>query len=90
MADAWVTNRDLCQLIQKCIDNENLRFAIFHGLSNNAFNRLDISDARELVGYDPQDDVFALNPLLAPFDMANKTYTHSVDSPERSGLRDEL
>jgi UDP-glucose 4-epimerase len=90
MADAWVTDRDLTQLIQKCIDNENLKFAIFHGLSNNAFNRLDISDARELVGYDPQDDCFALNPKLAPFDLANTLYKHSVDKPERSGLRDDL
>ena len=90
MADAWVTDRDLNQLIQKCIDNENLNFAIFHGLSNNAFLRLDISDARELVGYEPQDDVFALNPGLAPFDIANKVYKHSLESPDRSGLRDDL
>ena len=81
MCDAWVTDRDLCQLIQKCIDNENLKFAIFHGLSNNAFLRLDISDARELVGYAPQDDVFALNPKLAPFDFEHTVYTHSVDLP---------
>jgi UDP-glucose 4-epimerase len=90
MADAWVTQRDLTHLIQKCIDDESLKFAIFHGLSNNAFNRLDISDARELVGYEPQDDCFALNPKLAPFDFAHKLYKHSVDSPERSGLRDDL
>ncbi len=90
MADAWVTDRDLTQLLQKCIDNENLKFAIFHGLSNNAFLRLDISDARELVGYEPVDDVFALNPLLAPFDMANKVYKHCVESAARSGLRDDL
>ncbi len=90
MADAWVTHRDLNQLIQRCIDNENLKFAIFHGLSNNAFNRLDISDARELVGYEPQDDCFALNPRLAPLDLANTVHTHSNDRPERSGLRDDL
>ena len=90
MADAWVTDRDLNQLIQKCIDNESLKYAVFHGLSNNAFNRLDISDARELVGYEPQDDCFALNPKLAPFDFANTVYKHSVESPERSGIRDDL
>ena len=28
MADAWVTERDLTQLIQRCIDNESLKFAI--------------------------------------------------------------
>jgi UDP-glucose 4-epimerase len=90
MADAWVTDRDLNQLIQKCIDNENLKFAIFHGLSNNAFLRLDISDARELVGYEPQDDCFALNPKTSAFDLAHTIYKHSVDKPERSGIRDEL
>jgi len=90
MCDAWVTDRDLTQLFHKCIDNENLRFAIFHGLSNNAFLRLDLSDARELVGYAPQDDVFALNPKLAPLDMALKVYNHSVSGPDRSGLRDDL
>lgn len=90
MPDAWVTDRDLIQLIQRCIDNENLRFAIFHGLSNNTFNRLDISDARELVGYEPQDDLFAMNPQLAPLGLAGKVYDHAVGSPDRSGLRDDL
>lgn len=90
MADAWVTDRDLNQLLQRCIDNESLKFAIFHGLSNNAFNRLDISDARELVGYEPQDDCFALNPRLAPLDLAHTVYSHSLGSPETSGLRDDL
>ena len=39
-----------------------MRFAIFHGLSNNTFKRLDISDARELVGYAPEDDFVRENP----------------------------
>lgn len=90
MADAWVTDRDLNQLIQKCVDDESLKFAIFHGLSNNAFLRLDISDARELVGYNPQDDCFALNPKTASMDLANSVISHRVDRPERSGLRDDL
>jgi len=64
MLDAWVSRRDLTQLIGRCIDVENIRFAIFHGLSNNRFKRLDISDARALVGYDPQDDLTEVNPRL--------------------------
>jgi uronate dehydrogenase len=90
MLDAYVSDRDLNQLIQKCIDVENLRFAIFHGLSDNAFKRLDISDARELVGYEPQDDLTLINPKLAPLNLAKTIYSHSVDRPERSGLRDDL
>jgi len=46
--------RDLNQLIERCIDVESIRFAILHGLSDNRFKRLDISDARALVGYQPQ------------------------------------
>jgi nucleoside-diphosphate-sugar epimerase len=37
MMDAWVSRRDLTQLIQKCIEAKNIRFAIFHGLSDNSF-----------------------------------------------------
>lgn len=56
MLDSFVSHRDLDQLIHRCIDAENIQFAVLHGLSDNRFKRLDISDARELVGYAPQDD----------------------------------
>lgn len=65
LADTWVSHRDLNHLIQRCIDVEDVGFAILHGLSDNLFNRADISDARTLVGYEPQDDFFRLNPALA-------------------------
>lgn len=54
MIDSWVSQRDLSQLIERSIDVDNLKFALFHGLSNNRFKRLDISDAQALLGYDPQ------------------------------------
>ena len=65
MMDSFVSRRDLNHLIQCCIDVENLKFAILHGLSDNLFKRVDITDARTLVGYAPQDDFFKLNPVLA-------------------------
>ena len=37
-----------------------LRFGVFHGVSNNRWKRLDISDARAILGYAPEDDAFAL------------------------------
>ena len=91
MLDAFVSQRDLNQLIERCIDVENLQFAIFHGLSNNRFKRLDISDARELVGYAPVDDATQLNPQLAALNLDEKLSSHSgvVDGQE-SGLREEL
>lgn len=88
--DAFVSKRDLTQLIHRCIDIENLQFAIFHGLSNNRFKRLDITDARELLGYDPQDDFTQEYPQLKELHLSTAISTHSLDDPRHSGIREEL
>jgi nucleoside-diphosphate-sugar epimerase len=91
MLDAWVSRRDLNQLIEKCIDVENLRFAILHGLSDNRFKRLDISDARELVGYEPQDDLTEINVKLKDLKLSETVAAHNLtDEQQKSGLRKEL
>lgn len=91
MLDAWVSQRDLNQLIEKCIDNDTLKFAIFHGLSDNRFKRLDITDARELVGYTPQDDLTEMHPKLKKLNLDDNIATHSMsDKQQKSGLREEL
>jgi NAD(P)-dependent dehydrogenase (short-subunit alcohol dehydrogenase family) len=91
MMDGWISWRDMNQLLEKCIDVENLRFAILHGLSDNRFKRLDISDARELVGYAPQDDFTKVNPLLKDIDFNGEVNTHSaIQDGQPSGLREEL
>ncbi|HEV2292523.1 MAG TPA: NAD(P)-dependent oxidoreductase [Tepidisphaeraceae bacterium] len=91
MIDAFVSQRDLNQLIERCIDVDNLKFAIFHGLSDNRFKRLDISDARALVGYAPQDDAFDLNVKLKDLKLSQVVQSHSLaDGKHRSGLREDL
>jgi hypothetical protein len=91
MMDAWVSRRDLNQLIEKCIDVENIKFAILHGLSDNRFKRLDISDARELVGYQPQDDLTDVNPKLKDLKLSERVSAHSLsDAGQESGLREDL
>jgi nucleoside-diphosphate-sugar epimerase len=93
MLDAFVSHRDLNQLINRCIDVENVQFAVLHGLSNNRFKRLDISDARELVGYDPQDDLTELNPKLKDLRLNETVQTHGMiadGGEEHSGLREDL
>jgi len=91
MIDAFVSQRDLNQLIERCIDVENLKFAILHGLSDNRFKRLDISDAKELVGYAPQDDAFELNVKLRHLKLSEVVQSHSVaDGRQKSGLREDL
>jgi len=91
MLDAWVSRRDLNQLIEKSIDVETLKFAILHGLSDNRFKRLDISDARELVGYAPQDDLTEVNPKLKDLKLKENVHAHNLtDEQQKSGLRKEL
>ena len=90
LMDGWVSQRDLNQLIERCIDVENLQWAVFHGLSNNAFNRLDISDARELIGYEPQDDFARENPLLKELHLNEDVMSHSLQDGGKSGIRVEV
>jgi hypothetical protein len=58
------------------VDDETLQFAIFHGLSNNRFKRLDLSDARALVGYEPRDDLAVENPQFKHTALAEEPETH--------------
>lgn len=55
------TYRDLAQLFSLCIAApDELRFGIFNGISDNRCKRLDISKARAVLGYEPQDDAYVL------------------------------
>jgi nucleoside-diphosphate-sugar epimerase len=76
LLDAFVSRRDLNQLIVRCVDDETLLFAIFHGLSNNRYKRLDVSDARALLGYEPRDDLAAENPQFKHTALAEEAETH--------------
>ncbi len=57
---AYVSERDLNQLLVRCIETPDIPFAIVHGISNNRFKRLDLSSTKRLLGYQPQDDAFDL------------------------------
>lgn len=89
MLDAFVSDHDLFQLFERCIEDLTLRFAIFHGLSDNRFKRLDITDARELVNYRPRNDLSLLNPVLRKVGLTNRAHSLS-DAGQRSGLRNDL
>jgi len=90
MMDAWVSRRDLNQLIERCIDAEGVRFAIVHGLSNNRFNRMDITTTCELLGYRPEDDFTEVNPSLAPLDLPDAVSAHDQEDGQESGIRQEV
>jgi nucleoside-diphosphate-sugar epimerase len=53
----WLSNPDLCQLMERCIDADPaIKFAVINGMSNNTGMRWDIEQARKLIGYEPIDD----------------------------------
>ena len=55
-ADIYVSQRDIVQIIERCINaDDSLRFEIFYGMSNNDLRWVDIENARRKVGFVPQD-----------------------------------
>ena len=52
----WMSHPDMARLVQRCIEAEDVKFGIFYGISDNTRKYWDIANARELVGYDPEDD----------------------------------
>ena len=56
----FVSERDMCQLLLRCVEQPDIVFAIVHGVSDNRFKRLDITSTKELLGYKPQDDAFKM------------------------------
>ena len=57
---AYISVRDLNQLLMRCIDRPDIPFAIVHGISNNRIKRVSLSETEHLLGYRPEDDGFAL------------------------------
>ncbi len=58
----YISQRDLQQLFVRSVDAESIDdrfgvpFQIFYGVSNNARTFWSITNAREVIGYEPQDD----------------------------------
>ncbi len=52
----WLSNRDAAQLVWRCIETEEVQFGIFYGVSLGGENKFDLSNAREILGYEPEDD----------------------------------
>jgi nucleoside-diphosphate-sugar epimerase len=57
---AYVSPRDLNDLLVRCIETEGIPYAVVAGISDNARKRFDLEHTRSLVGYLPQDDGFVV------------------------------
>ena len=52
-----LTHADLVRLVRCAIDApDDLRFAVFYGVSNNTWRFWDLTGPREAIGYEPQDN----------------------------------
>ena len=52
----WLSHRDCAQMVWRGIEAEQVKFGVFYGISGNARAYWDIRNARELLGYEPEDD----------------------------------
>lgn len=53
--EMWISDRDFLQLVDRAILAPDIRFAVVNGESNNPGMRWDLSEARRLLGYVPED-----------------------------------
>lgn len=51
----WLSHRDCCQLFQRCLEAETVRWAVVFGTSNNPRQIWSLDEARRLLGYAPVD-----------------------------------
>jgi len=55
MRAVWLSRRVCAELIARCLDVDDVSFAIVYGVSNNPRRFWDLSHARDLLGWEPQD-----------------------------------
>ena len=58
VAAAYLSPRDMNQLLVRAIETPQITYAVVAGISNNRQKRFDLRHTRALLGYDPQDDGF--------------------------------
>ena len=58
--NAFLDPDDFNELLIKCLETPNISFEIVHAVSNNRYKRLDLSETREKIGYQPKADAFEI------------------------------
>lgn len=66
----WISPGDMARLVRSAVEAADVRFEIVYGISNNTRRWWNLSRAREVLGYEPQDDaeVYAAELLKGPSD----------------------
>ncbi|KAA3665106.1 MAG: NAD(P)-dependent oxidoreductase [Chloroflexi bacterium] len=58
--DAFLDPDDFNELLLKCLETPNINFFVAHTISNNRYKRLDLTETRKVLGYQPQADAFEI------------------------------
>ncbi|WP_266082400.1 NAD-dependent epimerase/dehydratase family protein [Haladaptatus caseinilyticus] len=56
MKAMWQSRRDLAQQIDCCLQDDDVEFDVFYGVSDNDRRWFDIEHARDVIGYEPKDN----------------------------------
>ncbi len=59
-ATAYLSARDMNQLLIRCVETPDIDYAVVAGISDNRRKRFDLVETRRLLGYTPEDDGFAV------------------------------
>jgi nucleoside-diphosphate-sugar epimerase len=51
----YLSHRDCAELVRCCLDADHVRYGVYYGVSNNPRLFYDLSNARQELGYEPQD-----------------------------------
>ncbi len=51
----WQSRADIAHMVECCLEDDNVNFGIYYGISDNKNSWLDIEHARKQLGYDPSD-----------------------------------
>lgn len=62
--DAFLDPDDFNQLLVRCVETPDIKFATAHAISNNRYKRLELSETREMFGYQPKADAFEIFNVL--------------------------
>jgi NAD+ dependent glucose-6-phosphate dehydrogenase len=54
----FISYRDLCHLLDRCVETEGIVSAVVHGVSKNNTTWLDLTETSRLLDYHPIDDAF--------------------------------
>ena len=54
----WLSARDMAELTACCVEAPQPQFGIFYGVSGGGEQKWDLANAKEMVGWEPQDSAF--------------------------------